>query len=152
MKPLLVLTVLCILFTGCKKDEEEELGPLSGMIEAKVFELGIATVDEVADEFYFDLFSNLETITDECTTTSTTIHSFFSLPKVVGKVDLDFDLFSLDGETITLFDPETFTNVIVSDGYVEIVEIRGNEVLVKIDADYDSDNFLKGEFTATICN
>ena len=77
----------------------------------------------------------------------------FSVPNELGLRVLKLDFSDLDGtQTITLYDANTSLNDVSTTGAIEILTISATEVTGRIDARVDGNNFINGNFTATICN
>lgn len=79
---------------------------------------------------------------------------FFSVPNEVGlyKLKLNLNCFTCaDNYTVTLFKEDGFENFIVTEGAVEILAISDTEVTGRIDARYDDNTFVNGNFTVSIC-
>lgn len=77
---------------------------------------------------------------------------FFSVPNEVGLYKLKMDNVGTDSYTVTLYDDDEATNyLVVEGGAVEILAISGTEVSGRIDARHDSQTFVNGNFTVSIC-
>ena len=79
---------------------------------------------------------------------------FFSVPNEVGlyKLKLDLNCFTCaDNITVTLFKKDGFENFIATEGAVEILAISDTEVSGRIDARYDGNTFVNGNFAVSIC-
>lgn len=80
---------------------------------------------------------------------------FFSVPNEVGLYKLKFDFNcsnNCDDEyTVTLFKKDGFENFIASEGAVEILAISASEVSGRLDARYDDNSYVNGNFTVSIC-
>ena len=79
---------------------------------------------------------------------------FFSVPNEVGiyKLKLNLNCFTCaDNFTVTLFEKDGSMNFIATDGAVEILTISDTQVSGRIDARYDGNTFVNGNFTVSIC-
>jgi len=158
-----LLTTLFI--TSCGKDDDES-GPsnefidqnLQGTIDGIPFNYGegeaeLTTNFDEEEVLSLDLFDSNEEITDICEFFGfgDQVSVFFSITPEVGLYPLSFDLNSTSGQTVTLFNPDGAVNIISSEGAVEILSISDTQVRGRIDARFDSETNVNGNFTATFC-
>lgn len=113
----------------------------SGTAEDSFFEEGNLSID-LSDVSYDDSCSEffLEGLS-----------VFFEVPAQTGIYELSLDFSSLDGRTVTLYDPDETLNIICSDGAIEIVSISNTEVTGRLDARYDNESSVNGNFTVPYC-
>ena len=78
---------------------------------------------------------------------------FFSLPNKVGLYKLKLDLTGNgDGNYfVTLFNNDTFESFFAATGAIEIKSLSDTEVSGRLDARFDSDTYVNGNFTVAIC-
>jgi hypothetical protein len=76
---------------------------------------------------------------------------FFGLPAKVGLYTLSFNLQGGSSYTATLFQKSTTTNIIASEGAIEILTITATEVTGRMDARSDDKNFVNGNFRVAVC-
>ncbi len=155
LKFLPLLAICALVLFSCKDDTDScefSTTTLSGKIEGNdwTFQGGSATNSN--GELDVDLFGMDEDLTNgPCGIFfGSSLTAFFSIPAEVGQYPLDFS-FTSGGQTVTLFDPSTANNIIVSDGCVEIVSITDTEAVLRFNIENDGNNFLRGEATLTIC-
>jgi hypothetical protein len=76
----------------------------------------------------------------------------FSLPAKVGLYKLSFNLNGGTGYTATLLENATIpNNLIASDGAIEILTLTSTEITGRMDARYDGESFVNGNFKVAIC-
>ena len=75
---------------------------------------------------------------------------FFVIPNAVGLYKLSVSL-NLQGRTVTLLDKDDFTNYIAGEGAIEILAITETHVIGRIDARYDGNNHVNGDFMVSFC-
>ena len=148
-----------IIFSSCSKDEDN--GPayefldqdLQGTIDGEAFVFGDGIVSSSDGELSFDLLSDMETESAcEQFGFGDFVSVFFTIPEAEGIVELSLNLQSFEGQTVTMFNPETSLNVIATEGAVEITSITETSVSGKMDVKYDGENFVNGNFTAVFCD
>ena len=158
-----LLTTLFI--TSCGKDDDES-GPsyefidqnLQGTIDGQAFDFGegeaeLTTNFDEEQVLALDLFDSNEEITDICEFFGfgDQVSVFFSITPEVGLYPLSINAKSFTGLTVTLFNPDGAVNNISTEGAVEILSISDTQVRGRIDARFDSENNVNGNFTATFC-
>lgn len=154
------LYLLCLIFLvtsliSCSDDDSDNDGPsyefknqeLQGMIDGQAFVLGEGTVSSSDGELSLKLLSDMETAS-ACDQfgSGDFVRVFFTIAEAEGIVELSFE-----EQTVTLFNPENTLNIIITEGAVEITSISESSVSGKIDARYDDENFVNGNFTAEFC-
>ncbi|MEQ9404929.1 MAG: hypothetical protein RIM99_15160 [Cyclobacteriaceae bacterium] len=158
------LLSLSLLFTiSCSSDDEQAEAAYDfidqnaqGSIEGNDFNFGSGKISDsnAENELFIKLYDDSETFTDPCDALGLGefVNVFFSIPKEVGLYELTAS-FSIDeeGQTVTLFNPATFLNIVASDGAVEILTITAEQITGRIDARLDND-FVNGNFTAIFCS
>ncbi len=156
---------LPLLVISCGDDEETGCTYNSTQIEGKIENEDWAFANGEA-RFYMDfdgteridieMYSIASGVTDPCAQSSPDFKRiFFSIPKVVQERELNFSFSGgneEDQQTVTLFDPVTFLNVIVSEGCVEIQTINDTQVTGRMNITSGPDNFMNGTFTLQVCN
>lgn len=75
---------------------------------------------------------------------------FFMIPNAVGLYKLSLNS-NFEGRTVTLLDREDFTNIIVTEGAVEILTITSTGITGRIDARFDGNNYVNGNFEVSFC-
>ena len=152
----LVLFLTSLIISSCGDDDS---GPsfsfkdqnLQGTIDGKPFEFGDGTVDTLeiqGESLYFNLFDSGEPIDNVCNIFGfgEEVNLFFYVPVAVGVYEL-----GPQTRTVTLFDPAQTLNIIVSSGAVEILSISEDEVTGRIDARFDGNSSVNGNFSAVYC-
>jgi hypothetical protein len=79
---------------------------------------------------------------------------FFNVPNAVDLYKLKFNLSNPVGnQTVTLYleDGLNSVNYVATEGAIEILEITGSTVSGRIDARYDKNTYVNGNFTISIC-
>lgn len=159
------VTILCLLctsmvFIGACSDDESDNGnggfefidqPLQGKIAGAdwTFVIGSVIVSTFNSEEY--RYSLLSTSIDNSELCDSFAHTgdriFFFIPQEEGVFELSLD------QSVAMFDEENTDNIIATDGAVEILSIdRDTGVITgRIDARFDGNNFVNGNFTATLC-
>ncbi|MEP5613312.1 MAG: hypothetical protein ABJP45_13755 [Cyclobacteriaceae bacterium] len=157
----LLLSFSLLFLMSCSKDDESD-GPsydfvnqnAQGTIDGISFTFAAGTAEKSNDgeDLSVDFYDITEELTDVCDFfgLGESVTVFFTIPNAVGLYELSFDLSSFDGRTVTLFNPDTFLNIISSEGAVEILSITETQVTGRIDARAD-DSFVNGNFTLEIC-
>lgn len=158
------LSVLCLfllsLLASCGGDSENSPSyefkdqNLQGMIngESWSFITGTAqTSSQDPNQFFVDMAAMA--IQDPCNAFVLEGNRvFFSIPNEVGVHQLHLDLSNGTGQTATLFDQSETLNVIATQGAIELLTITSTEVTGRMDARGDTDSFVNGNFTLTVCN
>ncbi|XOV93067.1 MAG: hypothetical protein ACFHWX_23075 [Bacteroidota bacterium] len=148
-----------LILTSCNKDDDGN-GPtydfkdqnLQGKIDGIDFNLGDGAVDLFNEELSFNLYSDQEsTAACDLFGFGDFVQVFFAIPEETGLLELNLNLSSGDGETVTMFNPENSLNVIATEGAIVITEITETTVSGKMDIQFDEDNFINGNFTAEFC-
>ena len=167
----LLLSILSLSFflttTSCDEDDPGSSFEfidqnLQGTIDGLPYTFGEGTADAVnidgENELSFDLLDADENFTAVCDLFGfgDEVSILFSTPNEVGLYELFFDLSSFDGQTVTLLNPNgeggVPNNIIASTGAVEILTITDSEVTGRIDARFDGDNTVNGNFTVIFCS
>jgi len=130
----------------CALNENMEV--LAGNIDGMPFTFKYGRIDTFPGFASFALYGTLESEDEICEVNPTTSHIIFSQEgQNTEPQELDFNV-----QTITLFVPEGFKNIIVSEGCVQFFEFSESTVKGAMDIKTDDDNFMVGQFEATICN
>ena len=142
----------CFLILSCSNDEGTvTFSELSGKIDGIDFTVREATYDINQDnKLEFDIYSSESN--DICFEIPDGVRIFFTSDNSVGRQDLFLDASSFEAFTVTLFNPATFNNIIATDGYLNVIENNADTITAELDINVDSDNFVKGQFTAILCN
>ncbi|WP_258104421.1 hypothetical protein [Marinoscillum sp. MHG1-6] len=156
-------TAIFTLFTAVVllSCSDEEKGPkyefkdqnLQGKIDGQAYNYGEGTVDfSTEGKMSFDLFSDQET-TAACDQFGfgDFVVAFFTMKKNEGLVELVLDFNGGTSQTVTLLNPDNFINYVTTEGAIEITSIADSVVVGKIDARMDENNYINGNFTATVC-
>ena len=163
MKAFYKLTfgIFLIIIVSCGDDEPDykfKNRDASGKIENEAWAYADGYSDLIDDylgsgETYIDITLVLAQSGTGCgITTFDGDRVFFAIPAEVGLYKLHLSLNNIfDGQTVTLFDDETGMNNISSEGAVEIISISEDEVIGRMDARFDKQNFINGNFTIPIC-
>jgi hypothetical protein len=150
--------ILFILSVSACSEDDEKNAPayafqdqiIQGKINGQVwsFKDGNAEVNSFDEtKLSIDLGSNK--VNDPCGFGATSgLRVFFSIKKELGLKELSS---STEGQTITMYDPEGSLNTISSEGAVELLTITATQVTGRIDAQFDDDNFVNGNFTVLLC-
>ncbi|MGB0404506.1 MAG: hypothetical protein ACPGEG_10450 [Salibacteraceae bacterium] len=169
-KALLLFSLALVVFASCKKDDDSEDSTsepkyefknqvLQGQIEGEpwVFASGKFKLDTFfvsEGEYKVELYPITDSNMCDYFFNADTDRVILTVPLVIGINELNIDLSgNTDSETITLLDNETFTNVISHIGAYEVVRIdtAAGEMELKIDAQYDDQNFINGNCTISYC-
>jgi len=152
-----------LIFTSCNNDDDDDqmemveecsVSEATGTIEGRDFNFQAGRVDESGGEIDISLYTEASTIDDVCAFFGDdNVRVFGSLPNLdIGRTDFFLEPDLSDGFTITLFDPATTTNVIITGGFIEITEVTDSEVIGFLDAsdEFTSDSIC-GTFVLTRC-
>lgn len=151
-----VLTLCLVILTSCGDDDS---GPaysfddqdLQGEIQGQDW---VYLDGEAEESFFFDDQMSIELIQEEIEQACGLFYSlessvFFSVPYEEGLFELN--LSGTTSQTVTLYVPDETLNIIATGGAVEILSISETEISGRIDARYDEDNFINGNFTIPFC-
>lgn len=153
---LISLTCLLFFLASCGGDEDCSSTPAAGTIDGNAFTFGFGTaVDNDEGGFDIRMYHMSEIQTDSCMGSSGDFVSILgSLPsQAAGRVELEIDLTNFTGQTLTMFNPDGFNNIIAIDGYVEVTSVTAESVIGYLDIN-DGDNkddSVCGSFTLTRC-
>ncbi len=127
--------------------------PAQGQINGEAWTIGSGTAEMSADEISIDLYSNVSQASSPCDIfIDDYAQAFFSIPKKVGKYDLNISLINIqESQTVTFFVPEGTINIVASKGAVEILSISETEVTGRMDVRHDNETGVNGNFTLTVC-
>ena len=164
MRKVLSLALVCAfaMFSCSKSDDSGDSSSPSfsfsnqnaqGKIEGVAFNVEAARANASTfgndSTFLIELYG--DTATEPCLINGFGMDMvFMHLPMEVGLYELSFSTTGTS-RTVTLYDTESSTNVISTDGAVEILEITDNVIKGRIDARYDGDNNVNGNFEARRC-
>lgn len=99
--------------------------------------------------------NQLDDITDPCASNGETVEIFGTLPSSeVGRVELFLDLVSFEGQTLTMFNRDGFSNIIAPEGFIEFTSVTESTIegFMNInDGISPSVDNICGTFTLTIC-
>ncbi len=164
-----VLCTICLLgllgLTSCNDDNDDgSTGHsfldqnMSGMIDGISFNFKAGSADiemeeNTMDLDFFDVNEENDGSDDFCGFFGfgENVKVFFFIKNEVGLYNLELNT-DLTGQTVTLFNPDGAQNFISADGAVEILSISETEVKGRIDAKFDKENFVNGNFTLSVCN
>lgn len=165
-KPLSLLAILfCVFLFSCDNDDASDtLGvensysfndvSLQGKIDGKDWSLidGYARKNPF-DSSQFSLELLEETVEDDCPVLSGSNlpRVFFSIPANVGLYELRLSSGGERSQTLTLFEPSQTLNTIASQGAIEILTVADSQITGRIDARFDENNFINGNFLVTVC-
>lgn len=163
MKKILPLALALALFSCSKSDDSGDSNSSSfsfknqnvqGKIEGADFtgQAGSASISTFdSDTTYFiEIFG--DTTSDPCGVFGFTSDKvMMHVPREVGLYELSLSTTGTS-RTVTLFDADEVTNVISTEGAIEILEITDSKVKGRIDARFDSDNNVNGNFEVDRCN
>ena len=132
---LSLFSISCSSDTEMEKKEMEDMctnNILSGTVQDMPWSFAVGVADIFDDEMNIDFYSTSETLTngDVCQgVTRMTPYIFGRIKSVVGRTDFD-DPFSgnPDSKSITIFDPATNLNIIIGDGYLEVLSISDTKI------------------------
>lgn len=157
---LFILLGWTLITTSCSNDASNidacSESPANGTINGKAFNFLDGRATDISGILEIRLFSDDVTIDDICSFRSgfgeDAISIFFSLPSaVVGRTDLSLSPNLGDGITTTLFDAEDFSNIISSEGYIEITEVTETTISGYLKAEAGEDGSVCGTFDLTRC-
>lgn len=163
-KNIFGLLVLCVLFiscgsdTGMEKEKEMEETCTNNILSGTVQELpwtfaaGVASIFD--DEMNIDFYSTSETLTDGDVCQGVTRMSpyiFGRIKSEVGRTDLD-NPFSgnPDAKSLTIFDPATNLNIIIGEGYIEILSVTDTKITGELNMG-NGEEEVCGPFELEIC-
>ncbi len=154
MKRLLLLTSLSFMFLfSCSDDSDstpDEL--LNGKIDGIAFEMKTARYKvQTNGKLHFEIFNEGSSAIDVCGLIPGDIRVFFIAENTLEKQELFIDINTLEGFTVTLFNPDGANNIIAENGYVEIISINNDIIEAEMDVKVNNENFVKGRFEAVIC-
>lgn len=164
LNSILLIVSLCsiILFSSCGDDDS---GPsysfidqnLQGVIDGISFTSQGGNFEEGFEEGKFSVsIYDISEEGDICDVFGTeSVFVLFSIPEEVGLYELSFDLSSFSGQTVTLVNPNGANGIpqnnIASTGAVEILTVSDTEITGRMDARFDGDNNVNGNFTLIFC-
>lgn len=158
-----VFVLLTCLTLACSDDDEKGNSysfkdrDLQGEIEGDSWTYADGYVETMTVDGEESLSVNLMLVQESaaCAVFPEGDQVFFFVPNAVGLYKLSFDLGSFDGQVVTLYDDDNggpnATNIIATTGAIEILTITDTEVTGRIDARYDKDNYVNGNFTVSFC-
>ena len=151
MKKLWV--VFAVVAIGCGKDDpkpsyEFKNQTASGKIEGVAWTFVEGRAEDNGDNISIDLMLEQSEAPCEIFGFGEGDVVFFTIPNAVGLYKLQM---GANSQTATLFDEDDFLNVIAVDGAIEILTITTTEVTGRLDVRSDSNNFINGNFTVTLC-
>ncbi|HEY9047268.1 MAG TPA: hypothetical protein VIN08_15290 [Ohtaekwangia sp.] len=160
-KNLLFYSILSLAALSCK-DEAESTSytfkdqNLTGKIDndSWTYQTGYASVDGASAESTLYITLVQEHTGTGCDVWPEGDHIFFTLPHATGLYKLKFDFNNWDAEdnqSVTLFDHETTTSHLASEGAIEITSISSTQITGNIDARSEDDTFVNGKFVVTVC-
>ncbi len=151
---------LCLLLLlACGKDDEAPAydfkdQTLAGAIEGQNWNYGdgYATITGEGATAKLHVTLVLPTESEGCDIVPEGDRVFFTFPLSTGVHVLRLDFNDMENSrTVTLFDSEETMNVIATQGAVEITSITDTEVIGRMDARSDENNFINGDFSVPIC-
>lgn len=150
-----ILLSLCLTFSllSCSDDDNTIGSSVSGKINESTFEYKSARVSESLNgKLLFEIFNETAPNPGVCGFVPQDIRIFFSCEDTDERQDLFLDLNNFEGFTVTLFDPESANNIIATEGYFQITDRNALEISGTLDVRANSDSFVKGDFTARLCD
>lgn len=164
-KIIFVLGLCAIFFSmGCGDDEEMVTEmvctdmPASGMINGSPFSFGQGIAMGKQDEMVRIQLNNAGDFAEEddpCFNGSGELAVFGTLPAAeVGRVELFLDLGAFEGQTLTMFSRDGFTNITAINGFVEFTSVTESVIEGILDIDDGLPTPVDrvcGSFTLTRC-
>lgn len=147
LSALLVITMLVAL--SCSPGFIDQ--DLQGMVNGVEWTYASGFAEESfsdSTKYSIDLYAGDPSGGDVCATGAFSHiddYVMFSVPKEVGVYDLGLS----QGQTVTIY--AGGTNYICVEGAVEIVSVTDTEIVGKLNAKSDNDNYVNGNFTVTLC-
>jgi hypothetical protein len=142
------LSVCALLLASCgDSDVSISSQTLSGKVGGKAwsFATGQTNPDlSEGDSFWAALYASRFAACETSTHDDSTGSILLSLPKKTGKHSLGLDL------TVTFFSPPG-DNLAATRGSLEVTEITDTTIKGGLNATYDGDNSVDGQFTVSIC-
>lgn len=154
MKKLLILCLaLTFTMTACSDDEDVMKTNLEGMIDGIPFEAKSASYVEDSDNKLSVEVFNLAATNGACSLSITSdVSIFFTCENTTDKQNLFVDFSSFEGQTVTMFNPDGSNNIIITEGYIQILDKTSTSLEVEMQLTQDGDNFASGVFTAEFCD
>lgn len=154
MKKLLILCLtLTFTMTACSDNENVMKTILEGKIDGIPFEAKSASYIEDQDNKLFVEVFNLADTNGACSLSITSdVSIFFTCENTTDKQDLFVDFSSFEGQTVTMFNPDGSNNIIITEGYIQILDKTSTSLEVEMQLTQDGDNFASGVFTAEFCD
>lgn len=152
IKYLLLLFPL-FLFTSCGDNEEpSEDTPITMEVTGKIrgvdftFGSGRYIDFETSDDYTIRMDNAGPTINTLCDTNSDDVYIVIDAPKMLGRTDVSSKY------NISLNHPDHFQNLLIEGGgYIDIISVNDDEMVIEIDARRNDDNFIKGRATVANC-
>jgi len=143
--------IILLILTSCSSDNGlDDIPILNGTVggEAWEYKFGNAFLDVRGSVFRITFLSTEETADDACTVAATGLrHLTIDLPDVVGNYNLPNN-----GQSLTFHLEGTITQFEATSGFVEITQVIGNQITGFMQAQFDDDNKVEGQFRVKVCN
>jgi len=158
-KGLLALLTIGTLIS-CGKDDEGPAyefidQPLQGKIGGVDFMMKDGKVYEgffEEDEWYVEIYGENEPAAACDVEIAEKNYLFFNVPLEVGLYKLYFKLSTFEGQLVNLYDVEDDDSQnLASEGAIEILTISDTEVTGRLDARFNNQNRVNGNFTVNFC-
>jgi hypothetical protein len=158
-KGILALAMIVTLMS-CGKDDEGPAyefidQPLQGKIGGVDFMMKDGKVEEgffEEDGWFIEIYGETE-VADACDVEiAETNYLFFNIPLEVGLYKLYFKLSTFEGQLVNLYDVEgEDMQNLASSGAIEILSVSETDVTGRMDARFNNQNTVNGNFTVAFC-
>lgn len=154
----LLLFGLSAIILSCGDDEKPSYSfkhqDLSGKIGNVAWQYGDGYAEiygmENNSQLQVDLFIELDG--EGCNVLPEGDEVLFTVPNKIGVYKLKADLNDLEnGHFVNLFEEKNTMNHLAARGAIEILSITESKVTGRIDATFDDESFINGNFTVGIC-
>ncbi len=143
--------ILVLIASACGADDGLENAPiLAGRIGGNpwTYELGNAFLNNVNGTFELTFFSEEEPSAEACAIAATGLrHITLTVPERPGNYNLP-----LNGNSAIFHQEQSASSFSATSGFVEITQIVGNQISGYLQATFDADNMVEGQFRLKICN